>query len=84
MKFLDALLGRTPPVKPNLDNLFGISPAVITLQAAAGLTSSGQAAVCYKPAGGQFFAATQDELESLLSFDSRGEDGGGGPAGAGG
>lgn len=70
MKFLDALLGRSPEVKANLDALFALPPAAITLEAAAGLACSGQAAVCYKPAGGQYFAATQEELESLLSFEA--------------
>lgn len=70
MKFLDALLGRSPEVKANLDALFALPPAAITLEAAAGLACSGQAAVCYKPAGGQYFAATQEELEGILSFDA--------------
>lgn len=70
MKFLDALLGRSPEVKADLDALFALPPAAITLEAAAGLACSGQAAVCYKPAGGQYFAATQEELEGILSFDA--------------
>ncbi|HZD65771.1 MAG TPA: hypothetical protein VE152_06715 [Acidimicrobiales bacterium] len=70
MKFLDALLGRTQPVKADLDALFALPSAAITLQAAAGLVSSGQAGVCYKPGSGRGFAATQEELDEVLRVDS--------------
>ena len=35
MGFLDSLLGRTKPVQPKLDDLFGLPSAAITLQAAS-------------------------------------------------
>lgn len=70
MKFFDALLGRTPEVKANLDALFALPSAAITLEAAAGLTLSGEAAVCYKPGSGSSFADTQRELEDTLAVDS--------------
>lgn len=72
MKFLDALMGRTPEAKPNLDALFGLPSAAITLQAAAGLVLGAQAAVCYKPASGRSFADTQAEMEDTLSVDADG------------
>lgn len=68
MKFLDALLGRSKPKQANLDALFALPGAAITLEAGAGLRSSGQAAVCFKPASGQGFAATSSELTELLSM----------------
>lgn len=71
MRFLDAILGRTPEVKPNLDALFALPSTAITLQASAGLVPTGQAAVCYKPASGQSFAATREEMEDVLKVDSQ-------------
>ena len=50
MKFLDALLGRTKPKPANLDALFAIPNAAISLEAAAGLKPAGSAAVCFRPA----------------------------------
>ena len=68
MKFLDALLGRSKPKQPKLDALFGMTGAAITLEAAAGMRPTGQAAVCFKPASGQGFAAASEELKELLEL----------------
>ena len=68
MKFLDALLGRSKPKQPKLDALFGVTGATITLEAAAGMRSTGQAAVCFKPASGQGFAVASEELKGLLEL----------------
>ena len=68
MKFLDALLGRSRPKQPKLDALFGVTGAAITLEASAGLKPTGQAAVCFKPASGQGFAAAAEELKGLLEL----------------
>jgi hypothetical protein len=68
VKFFDALLGRTKPAQPKLDALFGVTGAAITLEAAAGMKPTGQAAVCFKPASGQGFAAAAEELEGLLEL----------------
>lgn len=78
MRLLDTILGRTKPAAANLEALFALSSAAITLESDAGLVSSGQAAVCYKPAGGRFFAETQEELEMLLKPPA----GGAGPGAA--
>ncbi len=67
MRFLDALLGRTRPVAANLDKLFGLPGAAVTLQASEGLVTTGEAAVCFKPAVGQGFTATEKELAELLA-----------------
>lgn len=66
MGFLDALLGRTKQVAPNLDRLFGLPGARITLEATEGLRPTGNAGVCFKPAAGQEFGATEKELADLL------------------
>jgi hypothetical protein len=68
VKFLDALLGRSKPKQPKLDALFGVTGATITLEAAAGMKPTGQAAVCFKPASGQGFAAATEELQGLLEL----------------
>jgi len=69
MGLLDTLLGRTKPVQSNLDNLFALPSASITLQSAAGLSCSGHAGVCYKPPTGQGFAEMQGEVVKLLDLD---------------
>jgi hypothetical protein len=68
VKFLDALLGRSKPKQPKLDALFGVTGATITLEASAGMKPTGQAAVCFKPASGQGFAAATEELQGLLEL----------------
>jgi len=72
--FLDALLGRTKPAQPNLDHLFGLPGAQITLEAAEGMHPSGEAAVCFKPASAQSFADTEKELVELLNLNEEGTD----------
>jgi len=66
--FLDALLGRTKPAEANLDKLFGLPGARITLEASEALTPTLQAGVCFKPATGQAFAATEQEIAGLLDL----------------
>ena len=68
MGLLDALLGRTKPAAPNLDKLFGLPGARITLEASEGLVPTSQAGVCFKPASGQDFAAAEAEIAGLLGL----------------
>ena len=68
MGFLDALLGRTKPAQPNLDRLFGLPGAQITLEASEGIVPTGKAGVCFKPTDGQAFSAAQQEITSLLNL----------------
>ena len=67
MGLFDTLLGRTKPVRANLDALFSLPPAAVTLQVTAGLVPTGRAGVCFKPPAGQPFADMQAELEQLLA-----------------
>ncbi len=67
MGLFDTLLGRTKPVRANLDALFSLPSAAITLQVTAGLVPTGRAGVCFKPPAGQPFAEMQAELEQLLA-----------------
>ena len=77
MKILDTLLGRTKPVKPNLDALFSLPSAAVTLQVSAGLVPTGRAGVCFKPPSGQAFADMQKEIEQLLDLPEDADDAGG-------
>jgi PspA associated protein B len=80
---LDSLLGRSKPVRANLDALFALPSAAITLQTAAGLVSSGMAGVCWKPPAGQSATDVQREIGELLQIDDESAPPGtGGPAGA--
>ena len=71
MKFLDSILGRTKPKRANLDALFAVPGAAITLEASMGLTSAGAAAVCFKPASAYDFTATRNEIEELLALSAK-------------
>ena len=67
-RIFDVLLGRTKPVQANLDQLFGLVSAQITLQTAEALIPTGQAGVCYKPVAGRSFADTSSETSQLLGL----------------
>ncbi|HEY8455276.1 MAG TPA: hypothetical protein VIL34_06760 [Actinopolymorphaceae bacterium] len=69
MKFLDALLGRSKPKKPDLDQLFGLPQAALTLQVASDFRPTGVGSVCYRAVEGGAFAATQQDVQQLLDAD---------------
>ncbi|MGW1528974.1 PspA-associated protein PspAB [Streptomyces sp. NPDC001588] len=69
MGFLDILLGRTKPVAPDLDRLFALPSAAITLEAAAGFTPTGTGAVCFATVEGGAFSQTNREVQALLDAD---------------
>jgi len=71
MKFLDALLGRTKPKPADLDALFAVPAAAITLEATLRIRPAGAGAVSYKPATGGGFAATRDEIGELLTLAAK-------------
>jgi hypothetical protein len=66
--FLDTLLGRTKPVQPNLDALFSLPSAAITLEAATGLVPTGTGSVCFRAAEGKAFADIEKDVRELLSM----------------
>ena len=68
MGILDTILGRTKPVRANLDALFALPSAAITLQSAAGLLSSGMAGICWKAPAGQSVEDVQREIAELLQI----------------
>ena len=72
MGFLDALLGRSKPKKPDLDRLFALPTAAVTLEAAAGLKPTGVGAVCFRAAEGAAFAQIEADVRELLDAGSDG------------
>lgn len=68
MGFFDSLMGKSKPAPANLDALFSVPQAALTLQT-QGFTFSGSGAVCYRPAEGGAFAATETEAQGLLNAD---------------
>ncbi|QHA04260.1 hypothetical protein GQF42_14025 [Streptomyces broussonetiae] len=70
MGLLDILLGRTKPVAPDLDQLFALPSAAVTLQAAAGFTPTGGGAVCFATVEGAAFEQTHREVQALLDADT--------------
>lgn len=70
MGFLDSLLGRSKPVKPDLDALFAIPNAALTLQAGGDINATGLGSVCFKAAEGAAFAEAQSSVEQLLDADN--------------
>ena len=79
MGFLDTLLGRTKPVQPKLDDLFGLPSAAIQLQAATGFTPTGSGSVCFRSVEGKTFADIQKEVRELLDLDNSRPGGGASP-----
>lgn len=70
MGLWDALRGRTRPTRNNLDSLFLVPSAAITLQTSLGFTPSGSGSVCYRAAGGAGFAQTQADVVALIEGDA--------------
>ncbi|WP_329299279.1 hypothetical protein OG410_13045 [Streptomyces sp. NBC_00659] len=70
MGFLDILLGRSKPAAPDLDRLFGLPSAAVTLQAATGFVPTGTGAVCFTSVEGGAFAQARQEAQDLLDADT--------------
>lgn len=66
MGLLDALLGRSRQAQPNLDALFSLPSAALTLEAASEIRPTGVGAVCFREAEGGPFARLKGEITTLL------------------
>jgi len=66
---LDTILGRSKQVRPDLDALFALPSAAVTLETAAGLVLSGRAGVVWKPPAGRSVDEVQQEIAELLEID---------------
>lgn len=67
MGFLDALLGRQKVKGPNLDALFALPSAAITLQTAADLVPTGVASLCYRDPEGAPFDRIEADVAAMLN-----------------
>lgn len=85
MGLLDALLGRSRPVRPDLDRLFALPAAAVTLEAGAGLLPTGVGSVCFASVEGGAFQQLRRDVRKLLDADvargGEGVEGGGEDAG---
>lgn len=64
--FWQSITGRSRPKQADLDALFLVPSAAITLQTAAGLMPTGTGSVCYRAARGAGFADTQTDVLELI------------------
>ena len=69
MGLWDVITGRSRPKPANLDMLFAVPTAAITLEASLGLRPTGSGSVCYRAAAGAAFQQTQDDVVALLDAD---------------
>ena len=70
MGFLDALLGRTKPVQPDLDRLFALPSAAITLAAGTSFGPTGVGSVCFREMEGRAFTDVEADVRQLLDSDA--------------
>jgi hypothetical protein len=77
MGLLDTLRGRTKPVRANLDALFTLPTAAVTLEAGEGAVTSGHAGVCWASPSGRSAADVKAEIEALLELPDSGDSGSG-------
>ena len=70
MGLFDSIMGRSKPVKPNLDQLFAIPSAAITLQASLDVMPTGRGSVAFRAPEGKAFADVVAEVEQLLTATS--------------
>ncbi len=69
MGFLDGVFGRKKAVQPDLDQLFALPSAAITLQVSLGWTPTGMGSVAFRAPEGRAFAAVQADVQALLDAD---------------
>ena len=70
MGLWETMRARTQPKRNNLDALFLVPSAAITLQTALGFEPTGSGSVCYRSAAGAAFAQTQDDVVALIRDDA--------------
>ena len=67
MRFFDVLLGRSRPIEPDLDRLFALPSAAVTLQAASGFAPTGHGSVCFATIEGAAFTQVREDVRALLT-----------------
>jgi hypothetical protein len=66
----ESLTGRTRAKAPDLDNLFLVPSAAITLETGLGLRPTGTGSVCYRAPVGAAYDQVQADVLALLGSDS--------------
>lgn len=69
MGFWDVVTGRNRRPAPNLDALFAVPAACVTLETSLGLAPAGMGAVCYRAVDGRAFDEAEAEIGALLAAD---------------
>lgn len=69
MGFLDSILGRSQPAKPNLDALFALPSAAISLQVSLDMQPTGRGSVAFRAPEGRAFADVEQDVRQLLDAD---------------
>lgn len=70
MGLWETVRARTRPKRNDLDALFLVPSAAITLQTTLGFVPTGSGSVCYRSAAGAAFAQTQDDVVALIRDDA--------------
>jgi hypothetical protein len=70
MGLWEAMRGRVQPRRNDLDALFHVPSAAITLQTALGFEPTGTGSVCYRSAAGAAFTQTQADMLALVRDDA--------------
>jgi hypothetical protein len=70
MGLFDSILGRSKPPRPNLDNLFAVPSAAITLQVSLGAMPVGAGSVAFRAPEGKAFADVVADVRALLTATS--------------
>jgi PspA associated protein B len=65
----EAVTGRRRVKGPNLDALFGIPAAAVSLEAASGFVPTGAGSVCFRAAAGAAFHQLQRDVVELIQND---------------
>ena len=71
MGLRDTIFGRTKQVAPQLDNIFALPSAALTLQSELDLVTSGQAGLCFKAGSGESSMLSDADIMELLEFDAQ-------------
>jgi hypothetical protein len=67
MGLFDSIMGRSKPPRPNLDQLFAVPSAAITLQVSLGAVPAGVGSVAFRAPEGKAFADVVADVEQLLT-----------------
>jgi hypothetical protein len=66
---LDKVFGRTPPVRPQLDQFFAVPDAALTLESSLGLRPTGMGSVSFRAVEGAASTTVTDDVQALLDAD---------------